>query len=559
MNVAQLRTTLLDPHQEALLERYGFARIPFLDADGIASLRAVHERHGAAPDDPGVALYFGHQSKSIEHKRAVSDALRAVVRDRVAQVFADHDMYLTMFITKWPGANSGFGPHQDPTLVDERTFRGVTIWIPLVDTGVIDGKDNGMLQVVPGSHTFVQGPRGRDVNVSVFAEHEADIVERFGVGVPTRLGEAIVFDNRLIHYSMPNESDEPRVVVSLGMRPREASCVYLRENAAGHFDQYAVDDDWFIEVNAAGVDLWQPDAAPEATLEPIREVLTRDRFAALCEAVGHAPGTVPRYVPASGAGAVNPGSFCAYCGTSVGLEDRDRTGRGKAQFLCASCSAELAAKFVADPDLEATTDADVEAPPAADDPTSVPEPPTATPLRLLFVGVAPTGDGPDDRLRRSLEGLATAPGVELRVAWLLDGPARSAWAEIGGDLVIDDLRTWKAAVALERRAPRLAGRLRGLRMRAELWRLGRFDAVLLQHGVGDRVVAGLRHEPTVVAGLWNDATVTPTSGDVVRTNLDLAFAEEGCQPATSGPTTTYSTTRPISRVVPDAIRAVIQR
>src|SRR4051812_30944470 len=158
-----------------------------------------------------------------------------------------------MFITKWPGPNSGFGAHQDPTLVDERRFRGVTIWIPLGDTGVVDGRDNGMLHVVAGSHRFTDGPRTRDVDDFAFAGLEDDIATRYGVGVPTRRGEAIVFDNRLIHYSMPNETDDPRVVVSLGMRPSEASCVALRRNADGLVDLYEIDEDHYMSLVPAAL------------------------------------------------------------------------------------------------------------------------------------------------------------------------------------------------------------------------------------------------------------------------------------------------------------------
>jgi hypothetical protein len=312
----------------------------------VAALRAAHDELGAAPDDPGLALYFGHQSKSLEYKRAVSDAIRGIVGRRASEVFADHDIYLAIFITKWPGADSGFGPHQDPTLVDERFFRGVTIWIPLVPTGVVDGLDNGMLHVVPGSHRFSQVGRVRNVDTSVFADLDDEIMER-GVGVPTQLGEAIVFDNRLIHYSFPNETTEPRLVTSLGMRAREGSCVYVRDNGHGGLDQYAVDDDWFIEVNAAGVDLWDPPYPPEFVHPVPTERMSAERFAALCDTVEPAPNTVPPHRTSLG---IAPGAFCAFCGTTEGFEETDRTGRDNAQLLCPPCAEELAAGYAASSD-----------------------------------------------------------------------------------------------------------------------------------------------------------------------------------------------------------------
>lgn len=332
-----MRPTLVDSESQELLDRYGFVVVPFLDRTTMDQVREIYRDCGPAPDDPGVALYFGFHSASLEYKRRVSDAVKAVLEPKCAELLVDHAIYLAMFITKWPGENSGFGPHQDPTLVDERRFRGVSVWTPLVPTGVAGQPDNGVLHVVPGSHEFVSGTRVRNVDRSVFADHEAAILEH-GVAVPTEPGEAIVFDNRVLHYSHPNQTDAPRPVVSLGVRPREASCVLPVATDDGLIDLYEVSDESWIEVPAPTVAQWRPTQPPIARVEPPRTTLSASEFEELCRGVGTAPRTVRTEWLDTRPAAVDPGAFCAFCGTTEGFDETDRIGRGKAQLVCASCA-----------------------------------------------------------------------------------------------------------------------------------------------------------------------------------------------------------------------------
>ena len=334
-----MRTTLLDAAAQSTLDRYGFVVIPFLGPDEVSDLLAVHREIGRSADDPGRALFFGFHSSSYEQKRAVADAIEQRIGHHLDAVFDRHTSYLTMFITKWPGPDSGFGPHQDPTLVDERHVRGVAIWIPLVDVGAGE-VDNGMLYVVPGSHRFVQAARVRDVNESVFAPHEQAILEEFGRGIPMRAGEGIVFDDRLIHYSLPNSSDQPRPVVTFALRPSEQSCVFLRDDGAGGIDQYEIEDERFLDILPSAQHHWVPDSEPTAKLDPPTVQLTADEFAELCRSVGDAPrATVVPAITVPGSIKVDPGLFCAYCGSTDGIDPVDRSGHGKAQLMCRSCEA----------------------------------------------------------------------------------------------------------------------------------------------------------------------------------------------------------------------------
>ncbi len=328
--------TLRDPDQQAHLAQFGFAVVDALDADLLAQVRAVYDELGAAPDDPRRALNWTFHSQSAEHKHAVKDRLLGLLQPRLDELFADYTPYLTSFITKWPGPDSGFAPHQDPTLVDERSWTGVTIWIPLHDTGVVDGHDNGMLQFVPGSHRFARTVRVADVDDCPFTGHEAAIVERHGVAVPTTAGEGLVFDNRAIHFSMPNTTDEPRVVLAFGMRPTASAAVLARRTPDGDAAVYELPEDFFIDVLPAAQHEWVPPAPPVVVARRTEEHWSAEEFDRMCGAVPRPPRGLAADERAASTW-TDPGAFCALCGAEVEIDAEDRARRNNAQLVCPDC------------------------------------------------------------------------------------------------------------------------------------------------------------------------------------------------------------------------------
>lgn len=335
------RPTLTNPKDQWHLEQFGYVVVPFLDRAGVQAVADEYERIGRAPDDPQVSLTWTFHSQSSEHKRQVADRIAPLVQDSVDQVLDRHTVYLTTFITKWTGENSGFGPHQDPTLVDERKFRGVVVWMPLGPTGRRDGVDNGMLHIVPGSHLFTDGLREQNVNASPLSDLDEELIASRGVGIPTRPGEAIIFDNRVIHYSRPNLSTEPRVVLSLGVRCDEGKCVLLRPTEDGSLELFEVDDDFYIDVLPAERHLFEPAGGPLASISATDPPLTAAQFDQLCADASVPPSSVP---PTPPSGSMRPGVFCHFCGGSDGLSEDDRRGRPNAQLICATCEARMASE-----------------------------------------------------------------------------------------------------------------------------------------------------------------------------------------------------------------------
>jgi len=122
---------------------------------------------------------------------------------------------------KVPKVAAGAVPwHQDKSYwPDANSNPVITVWIPLVDATPI----NGCLHVIPGTHT------------QRVIKHEAETYSGTGylglrddvakgkkvVILPVKAGSPILFNDRLLHMSTPNNSDHVRWSVDLRYQPTD--------------------------------------------------------------------------------------------------------------------------------------------------------------------------------------------------------------------------------------------------------------------------------------------------------------------------------------------------
>ena len=249
---------LNDGDLDRRLKRDGFTTTALLDQ---ASALQLRERFLARRGRLGTGFSIDLTIDDADYRADVARLANEVLRDRAIELFADHEPFLTSFLCKYPGAESEMYLHQDWSYVDERAgHRTYVIWLALQD---ITG-DNGQLRVLRGSHRLDPAPRGSNL-VASFVRHENTITDRL-LSVPVRAGEAIIFDNALVHSSFPNYSDEPRVALAMGMRPRPAELCYFRREGPGRALRYRIDEDFFFTYTPQ----FLLDEAPD--LEPVESL-----------------------------------------------------------------------------------------------------------------------------------------------------------------------------------------------------------------------------------------------------------------------------------------------
>lgn len=124
---------------------------------------------------------------------------------------------------KVPNVAAGAVPwHQDKSYwPDANSNPVITVWIPLVDATA----ENGCLQVWPRTHkTQVYDFHQEQYSGTGYYEISGNMLtkaKRSAVSLPVKAGTAILFNDRCIHMSTPNNADHVRWSVDLRYQPTD--------------------------------------------------------------------------------------------------------------------------------------------------------------------------------------------------------------------------------------------------------------------------------------------------------------------------------------------------
>ena len=157
---------------------------------------------------------------------------------------------------KVPKVAAGAVPwHQDKSYwPDANANPVITVWIPLVDATL----ENGCLHIMPRTHKqkilswhaeTYSGTGFTEIDDAMIAEL---IPEKTVVPLPVKAGTAILFNDRCIHKSTPNGSDEVRWSVDLRYQPTDQDP--MLQHGAGFLarsrrypERVATLEDWLAE------------------------------------------------------------------------------------------------------------------------------------------------------------------------------------------------------------------------------------------------------------------------------------------------------------------------
>lgn len=326
-----MRTTFLDPELDARLDKDGYVVVPLLGPDEVARLNAAYDQLGAAPGDPQRACIDTFHCFDVDYKEAVHAEVEAVLSPRVQAIFDRHKSLSYCYIQKWPGEHSGFGLHQDISVLDESKYRSVEVWVALTDTDEV----NGQLWITPGSHKWAPTARGIHRFPPPYMGVEERIIRRHSIPVPMTAGEAVIFCHSTYHFSFANQSDRFRLVAATDMIPEEAQHLHYVASQNDTINAYEIEETFWVDNNpftlrrapetAVFVEEIDPSQFPQLTEEDL------DRLVAEGLAVDHEPVDF---------GTINPMQpWCHRCGTTDGVEGWIDPLVGNATLLCPRCEA----------------------------------------------------------------------------------------------------------------------------------------------------------------------------------------------------------------------------
>lgn len=274
----QKRGIFRDPKLQHEFHENGFVIVPFISSEQIAQLFQVYK--SCYPE--GVEGFFTTTfANNVEHRETVNRSIREICLEQIEQLFHDYKILFSSFIVKAPGENSRLIMHQDMTLVDETMYSGINIWCPMVDLT----ETNGAIEVLPKSHRFYETYRGSSIpdiydNVK---EEVASLMQPCYL----KAGEAIIFDQSIIHNSPPNLSDTERPTINTFVANQDAKikiCYWDKESYGSNIEIFEQEDDFLEKFENFGHNIFSrptigkslglfPYDFPKLTVEQIEQEL----------------------------------------------------------------------------------------------------------------------------------------------------------------------------------------------------------------------------------------------------------------------------------------------
>lgn len=224
------------------IDDIGFEVRSIISEDQIEDLKKIFgEFHEMNQEDGG--MFYSVYSQNLDYRKRIHDQIGAVLKPTLNKHFKDFRVMINSFVVKVSGEKSEFYLHQDTTGLDEFQFSPLNLWIPLEDVNV----QNGCLGAIPKSHKFFTPYR----SISFPAPFDGInlTAKKYLQPVEMKKGDALIFDNRILHHSYKNLSGRTRVAVVCGLFPKDAeliTCFKPKYELGGEVELIAHEDDFLL-------------------------------------------------------------------------------------------------------------------------------------------------------------------------------------------------------------------------------------------------------------------------------------------------------------------------
>lgn len=233
-----MKNCLSDKTLSAQLDKDGFVVVDFCSGEQVEQLKELYR---SVPIDAESPFWSSSFLPDTQFKERLNDSAYSVFESSVSELLGEHQRLGCSFLVKQPGEYSVMPIHQDWTVTDEGEFGSYTIWIPLVDTSA----GNGAIQVISGSHKL--NAELRSPSLPVAFEGIREELRSYLRTIELKVGQAIVFNHALMHASMPNLTNEPRVAITYGFVDKEAQLYMYYGLENGKVRKYDMPTDMFIK------------------------------------------------------------------------------------------------------------------------------------------------------------------------------------------------------------------------------------------------------------------------------------------------------------------------
>lgn len=257
-------------------QKEGYVVVDLLTGEELETIQAAYRKYHPEPEPGFFTTTF---NQDVDHRTGVHNDILAVVSRPIEDLFEDYKVNFCSFITKAPGPKSELILHQDMSLVDESKYNGINIWCPLVDLT----EENGAIQLLPRSHRL--HPTYRGASLPDIYDGVVDEVKSLMQSLYLKAGQAVIFDQSIMHYSPPNMSDVVRPVINTFVTHQDADIIISwthPEEMPGEVERFRQGPDFMMNFKNFGHDIFKrPDIGesigkvpydfPRVTVEMLEE------------------------------------------------------------------------------------------------------------------------------------------------------------------------------------------------------------------------------------------------------------------------------------------------
>ncbi len=237
---------------EQKLEVDGYAIIDnFLTQQQIEHLTEVY--YNGLPEDLSQKSWmYSTGSSDVPYKRKVGFAIRENFRNQINSLFPEYKLNYGFFLNKKPQKkDTELGIHQDAFIVDEKQFKAYHVWCPLINVD----ENNGCLKLIPKSHHLRRFLKSGNTSID---DRYVKIMRNYLISVPMNAGQALIFNQRLLHASFPNMSKIERIAAVLAITSPKSTFLYHHPDdpvSPTEFEVFEVEDHFFENFVSMGKDL----------------------------------------------------------------------------------------------------------------------------------------------------------------------------------------------------------------------------------------------------------------------------------------------------------------
>lgn len=230
-----------------LFDESGILRINLLDSKIIDEItEKVNEIHPELNATMAEEYYFSVFGKGKEYMQSIRDEILPIIKPFLDNIFHNYKVLTVVLQVKGTSEKSSVGLHQDLTVVDENRYNSMTVWLPLINSTL----DNGAIRALKGSQNTFRSYRAHTIDYFQFEEVE-DYIKDNATAYKTKIGEALVFDPAVIHYSEPNRTQIPRISIAISIVNEDAPIQigYHDKKENESVTIFDVPDDFFYHYN----------------------------------------------------------------------------------------------------------------------------------------------------------------------------------------------------------------------------------------------------------------------------------------------------------------------